>query len=149
MVSILASYQTSAGSIPSVPQIFSEEKLTMLLRLINRKVDNGLKILITLVQFWLVACQFYQRKVLSSRWNCPLPESEVPQDVIRLLMLRDSTTKGRKLLFDSMTTSRDDFSNKNLRKINFEEYEQITDGFGYKVLNIIRSKEMSKQLLFD
>ena len=33
--------------IPSVPEIFSEEKLSMLLRLINRrKVDSGLKMLI-------------------------------------------------------------------------------------------------------
>jgi hypothetical protein len=56
----------------------------------------------------------------------------VPEDVIRLLMLRDSETKGKKLLFDSMTTTREDLSNKNVRKCNFQEFDQITDGFGYK-----------------
>ena len=86
-------------------------------------------------------------RITSIRWSCPLPESEVPQDVIRLLMLRDSTTKGRKLLFDSMTTIRDDFSNKNLRKISFEDYDQITDGYGYKV-NAMPSI-LSKKILWN
>ena len=40
-------------SIPSIPEIFPEEKLSMLLRLINsaglRKVDSGLKMLIELI----------------------------------------------------------------------------------------------------
>ena len=43
-------YPAALGSIPSIPEIFSEEKLSMLRRLINgagwRKADSGLKMLI-------------------------------------------------------------------------------------------------------
>jgi hypothetical protein len=43
-------------------------------------------------------------------------------------MLRDSETKGKKLLFDSLTTKRDLPPLKT-----FQDYDQITDGIGYKV----------------
>ncbi len=45
-------------------------------------------------------------------------------------MLRDSDTKGKKLLFDSMTTQRDASLKKDW---TFHDYDQITDGVGYKV----------------
>ena len=63
--SILASHPAAAGSKPSFPKKNSEEKIFMLLRLINsagqRKVDNGLKIQIKPIQIWLVASQFYKK----------------------------------------------------------------------------------------
>ena len=47
------------GLIPSVPNFFSVEKLSMLLRLINgaakRIVDRGLKMLMKPIWCWLVA----------------------------------------------------------------------------------------------
>ena len=57
---LLASHPAALSSIPSNPEIFSEEKLSMLLN--NnagmRKVDSALKMLIEPIQFWLVASRY-------------------------------------------------------------------------------------------
>ena len=45
-------------------------------------------------------------------------------------MLRDSDSKGKKLLFDSLTTARDILTTNDFHDSG---YDQITDGFGYKV----------------
>ena len=62
--SILASHPAAPGSNPSITKKISEEKVSMLLRLINgtgyRKVDSGLKTLIKLIYFWLVASKYYK-----------------------------------------------------------------------------------------
>ena len=53
------------GSIPLLPEMFSEEKIIDVLRLINgagkRRVDSGLNILIKPILFWLVASQYYKK----------------------------------------------------------------------------------------
>ena len=56
---VLAYHPATPDWIPRVPKKISEEKLLMLLRLINsaglKKVDSGMKM------FWLVASQYYEK----------------------------------------------------------------------------------------
>ena len=70
----------------------------------------------------------YNNLTFFFRWSSPASEVNVP---VRLLMLRDSDTKGKKLLFDSMTTKRHLPPLPNGYKLT--DYDQITDGIGYQV----------------
>ena len=67
----------SRGLDSQLSRFFSEEKLLMMLRLINgggqRKVDSGLKMLIEPIQFWLVANQ-YKKASLVGRHLIKVPE---------------------------------------------------------------------------
>ena len=93
-VAYLLLTQLPQVSSPPLP-IFSEEKLSTLLRLFNgageRKVNSGLKMLIEPIWFWVVDRQFYKKDQfnqadLQQHW---LEKNEVTETFFARVVFRD------------------------------------------------------------